>query len=79
MWLDEYAPETLRLVEENLRVALSRNERGWVAKLQEVFPGGVPPRDRAAEAALRPLAHPEERDGARAGRRPAPSPALSAN
>jgi transcriptional regulator with XRE-family HTH domain len=55
MWLEDYAPEMLEVVEANIGMALSRTERSWVTHLRKLFPGGLPPWDESVEDALRPL------------------------
>jgi hypothetical protein len=55
MWLEEYAPAMLEVIEANIGVPLSRSERQWVTILRKLFPGGLPLGMRRAEGALRPL------------------------
>jgi len=56
LWLEDYAPELKRVVDENAGMPLSRTERSWIANLRRMFPGGLPPWDETVEDALKPLA-----------------------
>ena len=56
MWMEDYSPELLAVVDANIGMALSRVERSWVVNLRKQFPGGLPLWDELAEEALKPLA-----------------------
>jgi hypothetical protein len=56
MWLEDYAPATLEVIEASIGVPLSRTERQWLTNLRKLFPGGLPSWDEAAEGAVGPLA-----------------------
>jgi hypothetical protein len=57
MWMEEYAPEMLAVIDDNIGMALSRNERAWVTNLRRVFHDtGLPGWDDHVEDALKPVA-----------------------
>lgn len=57
MWLEEYAPEMLTVLNDNLGMALSRVERSWVTNLRRVFSdAGMPAWDDTIENAMKPIA-----------------------
>lgn len=57
MWMEEYSPELLTTIDENLGMALSRTERSWITNLRKQFHEvGMPAWDESIEEALRPIA-----------------------
>jgi hypothetical protein len=56
MWMEDYSPELLDVLEKNMGMALSKNERSWVTNLRKRFPDGLPVWDELVEDALKPLA-----------------------
>lgn len=55
MWLKEYEPAMLDVVQHNLGFMLSRSEKAWIVNMREIFNGAPPPWDERSEGALRPL------------------------
>lgn len=55
VWLKDYEPEMLEVVQQNLGVVLSRSERTWVLNLRETFDGVLPAWDERSEEALERL------------------------
>lgn len=56
MWFEDYAPDVLAAINENIGMALSRTERSWITNLRKQFHEvGMPPWDEHAETAIRPL------------------------
>lgn len=53
MWLAEYAPAIKEVLESNLGMATSKNERSWISRLRRTFKEGVPPCDERFEGLLR--------------------------
>jgi transcriptional regulator with XRE-family HTH domain len=60
MWLSDYEPELLEVINSNVGMLLSGTERSWIAHLRKLFTGRLPPWDERIEAALAPLAPNEE-------------------
>lgn len=42
LWMRDYMPEALVVIEDTLGMAMSKNERSWVANLRKLSPGGLP-------------------------------------
>lgn len=57
MWMEDYAPELLVVINENMGMALSRTERSWVTNLRRMFSDtGLPAWGEQVETALEPVA-----------------------
>jgi hypothetical protein len=55
MWMEDYSPELLTVIEANMGMLLSRTEKIWVNNLRQRFPDGLPSWDELVEDALKPL------------------------
>lgn len=55
MWFEEYDPSTWEVITKNMGMALSANERSWVANMRKFFTHGIPPWDEMVEQALKPV------------------------
>jgi transcriptional regulator with XRE-family HTH domain len=56
LWMSEYAPEILRVLDEYMDPTVSKVEREWLTGLRTMFPESLPPFDEVVEDALKPLA-----------------------
>lgn len=57
MWMKDYAPEMLAVINENIGMALSRTERSWITNLRRMFADtGLPVWSDQVEDALQPVA-----------------------
>lgn len=52
-WLSEFEPTILDVVKQAAGFPISETEQGWIEKLREAFPSGVPAFDERHEGALK--------------------------
>lgn len=56
LWLFDYEPELLAVIDRELDIPITQNEKAWVIGLRDAFSHGVPTYDDDAKAAVRMLA-----------------------
>lgn len=55
LWLEDYEPALLQVIQSELGMTTSKNERSWIANMRKIFMEGVPPWDEMSEAAVKEL------------------------
>lgn len=53
LWMEEYAPDHLKVLDKNIGMTMSSAERQWISRMRRLFEDGVPEWDEGWEQTLR--------------------------